>query len=94
MNNLVLSLFCLATSLLGFTYARRCQKNSQACVNRFISQFGAPQSVFAIFYTGEVEKAKKAFLENENLRRKYVIEQYVNALAILIAGILLLFVEL
>jgi hypothetical protein len=50
--------------------------------------------IFAIPYAGEAEKARKAFLENENLRRKYVIEQYVNAFAILIAGILLLFVEM
>lgn len=94
MNNIVLSLLCLATSLLVFTYAKRCKKNAKACVNRFITQFGAPQSIFAIPYAGEVEKAKKAFLENENLRRKYVIEQYVKAFAILIAGILLLFVEM
>jgi hypothetical protein len=93
MDNFKLSLVCLVVSLLVFRYAKRCNVNPEDCANRFITRFGVPQSIFAVLFTGHVEKARKAFLEDNALRRKYIIEQYVIALAILLAGIILLFIE-
>lgn len=94
MLNIWLALACFAVSVMLLRYARRCKHNPQVCVNRFITQFGVPQSIFAAVFIGDAERARKAFLEDKDLRRKYVIEQYVKSIAVFIAGILLLFVKL
>jgi hypothetical protein len=91
---IVLSLVSLLASIIGMMSANRCRHNPERCARRFISNFGAPQSIFAIKYAGEVEAARRAIREDVNLRKKYVVEQFISSFAIGIAGILLLFLPL
>lgn len=91
---IVLSLAILLASIIGVISANRCRHNPEQCARRFISNFGAPQSIFAIKYAGEVEAARRAIRDDANLRKKYVIEQFVSAFALGLAGILILFLRL
>lgn len=88
-----LSLLTFGVSILVFVYAKRSTRDPKIGAERFITRFGSPQSIFAIKYFGEPERAREEFLSNSSLRRRYVIEQYVNAALLAFAGILLLVLE-
>lgn len=93
MTSLILALLCFGASALRFIYAWKCERDRSMCPPRFISDFGAPRSIFAMQFSGRPDEARKAILEDDELYRKYVIEQYVVSLAVAIAGVLALFVN-
>lgn len=90
MNPVLLSVLSFSVAAIVTIYARRSVLDPESGAERFISDFGAPRSIFAVKYTGDTEAARQAFLRDQNLRNKYLIEQYVIAIAVTAGGILLL----
>ncbi len=91
---ILLTFGCFFVAGIVLIYAKKCSQQPEICAKRFISDFGVPESFFAIPYTGDVETARKAILSDQDLRRKYIFEQYVIAALIVVGGILILFVQM
>ena len=78
-------------SLFFAVYAERTRRNPYKGQNLFMTKQGWTRSIFALPYLGRPEEARKALVEDKNLRRKFIIELYVWAAVALLAALAQLF---
>ena len=76
---------CLLTAV-GLWSVRRCHRNPTACQDLFMLKSGWTRSIFAIRYLGRPEEARRAILDDQELRRKVINEIYVWIALLLLVG--------
>lgn len=79
-------------SIVIFILAERCRRNPETCQDAFVGNNGLTRSFVALRFRGRPEEARRAIVEDANLRREYLIERYLLSLTGLIIGIVWLFV--
>jgi hypothetical protein len=67
--------------------AERCRRNPQRCPDMFMAKNGLTRSFVALRFLGRPEAARRAIVEDEKLRREYLLECYLWSLIGLIVGI-------
>lgn len=84
MVRLILSILL---SLFFVVYAERTRRDPYKGQNLFMTKQGWTRSLLALPYLGRPEAARKALVEDANLRKKFIIELYVWAAAIFLLGL-------
>lgn len=82
--------WCLSIGLLVVT--ERCRRNPQTCQDSFMGKNGATRSFVALRFLGRPDDARRAIMEDQNLRREYLLERYLWSLVCFIVGLSNLFI--
>lgn len=85
MIRLVISLVLALAFVIAAERTRRDPYKGQ---DLFMTKKGWTRSIFALPYLGKPEEARQAVVNDESLRKKFIIELYVWAILILLVGFL------
>jgi hypothetical protein len=76
--------------LAALFLAEQCRRSRKALVDKFMTESGGPFSLFALPYLGRPQAARQAIEQSPLLRKLRLIELYLQALALTIAGLWLI----
>ena len=73
---------------IGIVIAEQCRRNPENCQNLFMTKQGWTRSVFALKYLGRPDEAREAIIQDGGLRRKLLIEWYIQIIVLFVLGLL------
>lgn len=80
-------LISVILALTFVVFAEQTRRNPHKGQDLFMTEKGWTRSIFALPYLGRPKEARQALIDDEDLRKKFIIELYVWAIVMFLLGL-------